>query len=283
MTLPVSQLLQRVRAYAKTLRTLCTMLARTERLDKDRATNLQKLQQQAHKIRRLLEAETLSPQALQDVRQWLTVYQHELEHIHRGIQQRFATELERLLRAEDLELRGQLPELRAGLFTLEVNAVSGRVIIWYGPKQERMGTAPLTPQAVFHQMQRLRQALSAPFDSEAFLARLFDAYRHAVQREGKAPGEPARILAVLVELALLLQDRRFYTDPRREHFRSYGRVQFSYDLYRLRQRRLPTHEFALVTATRAYTTKRQDFLWVPSNERGEGTVYSHVVFREIPK
>jgi len=52
-------------------------------------------------------------------------------------------------------------------------------------------------------------------------------------------------------------------------------------LYRLKEREIENLELNLVTATRAYTRKRSDFLWVPSNERGDGVYISHIKFREV--
>jgi hypothetical protein len=34
-------------------------------------------------------------------------------------------------------------------------------------------------------------------------------------------------------------------------------------------------------ATRAFTAKKEDYLWIPSNEYGEGSTYAFIRFKEI--
>ena len=47
------------------------------------------------------------------------------------------------------------------------------------------------------------------------------------------------------------------------------------------KRKIGNYEMSLVIATRAYTRRKSDFLWVPSNEKGDGTYISHLKFREV--
>ena len=62
----------------------------------------------------------------------------------------------------------------------------------------------------------------------------------------------------------------------------YTRVFFSYDLYRLNTRRLFNHELSLITATRAYTTRKKDYLWIPSkNSTFDGYYISHLSFKDV--
>ncbi len=79
----------------------------------------------------------------------------------------------------------------------------------------------------------------------------------------------------------MIQGKKFRTDPVKSSYKEYGRVFFSYDLYRLKERAVDGHELSLVTATRAYTRRRAGFIWIPSSERGDGTYISHVRFREV--
>jgi len=278
----LAQLINELSKQSKTLRDIQASLSQIERLDKDRSSNVAALQRQLEKVRRLVDNGASSTGVLAEVRAWLTSYEQEVEEARQEMKHRFGAELDRLLRAEGIELRGQWPELKAGLFTLEADIGSGRVTIWYGPKQERLATAALSPQDVLQRIQQLHKSLAAmPLDQPKFLKNLFEAYSRVLQRLNKSVGERVPILTVLVELCFLLQDRRFFTDPRRENFKSYSRGQFSYDLFRLHQRRFLDRELALVIATRAYTAKRQDFLWIPSDEQGEGAVYSHLYFKEV--
>ncbi len=109
--------------------------------------------------------------------------------------------------------------------------------------------------------------------AEEFLKKLREAYSRVAEAN---PNDPAPIISVLTELSYLLQSPQFRQDPRRENFRSYSRADFSHDVYNTRQLKV----LNLTVATRAHTKRRMDFLWIPDDESGRGTTYSHLHFRE---
>lgn len=145
------------------------------------------------------------------------------------------------------------------MFTLEVT--EGEVIIWYGPKQERLSRCHASPDKVAQRVAELRNRLGSPCSPEEFLSKLYDAYR-AIAKDGEA----VPITRVLAEVS-----------KRYNGYGGYSRADFSYDLYRVRD---VASEWGLhlVVATRAYTRRRSDFLWVPDDQTGKGTVYSHLKF-----
>jgi hypothetical protein len=49
----------------------------------------------------------------------------------------------------------------------------------------------------------------------------------------------------------------------------------------LKERHVENHEINMITATRAFTARRADFLWIPSNDKGDGNYISHIKFREL--
>ncbi len=264
----------------RTINGLRTAIATIERLDKDRSANFVEIQKQVAKINGTLEAK---PQFSNLLREWLASYELDIDEARKAARLRFGTELERLLRPEGIVLSGHLPTLRAGIFTVEPDFDKGRVILWYGNKQERIETvASISPNEVVKRIKAQHKLLTAgSFDQEKFLKQLHSAYRSALRRSEKPDGEPAPIISTLNELAFQIQPASFQNDPLKEKFRSYGRMQFSYDLHRLRQRRLIDQELVLMTATRAYTTKKQNFLWIPNNQRGDGSTYSHILFKGV--
>lgn len=268
-----------IRRLRKTLDGVRTALAAIERLDKDRNVNYPDIQKQIEKVKQWLGANPQFPDMLQ---QWVESFQVELDATRQTARHRFGSELDTLLRTEGMTLSGHIPVLRIGLFAIEPDFDAGRVTIWYGPKQERIEAVPLSPQQVVkHIKQRQKSLASRSLDQGKFLKELYSAYQSVLRRGDKQSGDYAPIISVLVEFSFLKQSSRFRNDPREENFRSYGRIEFSFDLHRLRQRRLIDRELVLVTATRAYTSKRQDYLWVPSNQRGDGSVFSHIYFKEI--
>ncbi|MFO7675821.1 MAG: hypothetical protein R6X12_05860, partial [bacterium] len=87
-------------------------------------------------------------------------------------------------------------------------------------------------------------------------------------------------IELLSELILLIQPEAFRADPVRRRFLEYPRVQFSHDLYRLRQSPPGGEAPRLHVAAFDSTTSRAKALWVPDNDQGEGTNYSHLSYPE---
>ena len=107
-------------------------------------------------------------------------------------------------------------------------------------------------------------------------------YSSALMREGRRDEDEqpsaVPIIGVMQEMAFLKQKRSFRTDPTREHFTSYGRVKFSYDLARLKTRRLGGKELRLGVASMQQTKSEKTSLWVPKLLHGNGTHYASVLF-----
>lgn len=168
------------------------------------------------------------------------------------------------------------------MYTLEVSFESFGVVIWYDPQQERIGTCRLVPKEVTKKLKTIHNKITQrPFNDNLFLSKVYEAYRIATYRQNKKVGDMIPILDILFEYLFLTQDKKFRTNPTKNNFAEYGRIFFSYDLYRLKERRLGNKELSLITATRAYTRRRSDFLWIPSNEKGDGNYISHLRFNEV--
>jgi len=182
-----------------------------------------------------------------------------------------------------LSLSGQYPELKAGLFTIEIDFDRWKAVLWYGPKQERLGQLDLSVKKIASRIEKARQQLGSQLPEEELLLKLQEAYHRLPSAKR---GEPAPIIRVLSELSYLLQNSRFLQDPRRENYRSYSRADFSFDLFRIRKFQSSTlfpSKLQLTVATRAHTRRRSDYLWIPGKEDGNGTTYSHLQFEERTK
>jgi hypothetical protein len=130
-------------------------------------------------------------------------------------------------------------------------------------------------------MREVQQGLGSGIQEKELLARLHDAYLALLS--GRL-GEPVPIIRLLGVLQKTLHQRASDSETRTGAPHPYRRVDFSFDLFRLRQ--ADTVDFngmrlGLIVATRAFTRKRQDFLWVPDDASGKGTTYSHLQFREV--
>jgi hypothetical protein len=217
---------------------------------------------------------------LEILHSWIDQYRQDLVKSEQQLKKQFGVDLEYELGEIGLSLSGQYPDLKAGLFTIELDFEKERVTLWYGPKQERLDQCPFSVAKVVALIEKVRKQLGSRLSKDEFLSKLQEAYSRTA---GSELGEPVSIIGVLAELAYLLQSSQFRQDPRRENYRGYSRADFSYDLFQVRQSGslAPLDKrLQLVVATRAHTRRRQDFLWVPDDESGRGATYSHLQFQE---
>lgn len=246
-------------------------------LDKERITNLPKLRKQLTKLTTLLKQ--ADPHVQQQSYDALEQYKQELAASEEHIRRHFGIDLDQALQSLGLPLTGTYPYLKAGLFMLQLNFEKDRVTIWYGNEQERLGECRLLPEEVAKRLEHLLQSLGSGIEAERFPRILQHAYQRTCTRINNPIGQRVPINAVLPEVAFLIQKDAFFHNPARENYRSYSRADFSYDLYRLRSA-LVASGLKLAVAVRAYTQRRQDFLWIPDNDQGQGTTYSHLQFEE---
>jgi hypothetical protein len=187
---------------------------------------------------------------------------------------RFGVELEPLLQQLGMKLTGQYPDLKAGLFSLELELERGEVKVWFGPKQELLGRTPASTSKVVSFLQGRLKDLGSSTDPDRFASLLTTAYKRTRVGEERS----THLTQLLPVLALSVQSQRFIDDPRREFFRDYGRADLAFDLYRHRST-LQDAGVHLRVATRAETRRRKDFLWVPEDEAGHGSSYSKIEIR----
>lgn len=198
----------------------------------------------------------------------------------------FGTTLKGLLEAEGISLRGQLPILRAGFFTLNLIFDLGSAVLSWGPEIETIKSRiPLIPEAINQAIKNfMGQLQKKEFDPLAFLKKLHQAYKRYTTFNNLTYGTKVFLVDLLPELAFLSQSEGFRLDPAKKRFREYSRIQFGFDLYRLKKSEVHTienHKFKLSIATFDATTEKKRSLWVPDNEQGEGTYYSYIAFEPV--
>lgn len=193
----------------------------------------------------------------------------------------FGKALEEELKQIGFKLEGHYPLLKTSFYTLEVNFEKGTVTIWYGPRQERLKVCGFSSKKIAQRLSDLHNSITKrEFNDKAFLLKLYEACKTVAYEEKKNIGAPLPIVKVLLEYVSLVQDDKFKVCSVKENYTSY-RPFFSYDLYRLKERKIGEYELELITATRAYTRKRKDFLWIPMNDKGGGSYISHIRFRGV--
>jgi hypothetical protein len=244
-------------------------------------TNLYKIKQEVAKIEKTLKQSKLDEFVKEGIEQHIQPVKLKIPEWEEKAKKSFGQQLEQTLQQLGFELKGHYPTLKVSFYTLKIDLDNNNVEIWYGPEQEKLDSSKLIPETIAQKLQYAHaQITQRKFDDNTFLSSLYDAYRVAVYRNDGKIGDAAPITAILSNLAFLIQSRNFKMNPTKSNYRDYGRVFFSYDLYRLTERKIENLELSLVSATRAYTRRRADFLWIPSNEKGGGNYISHIKFRE---
>jgi len=278
------QLVSEFQALQSNFHSVVKLLREIGQFDKNREENIRKIEQTLSKLSKtagaLANSLGKSEIHVNNLMEWMDRYKSEIEKTREEVKKHFGTGLEDRLKELNFSLTGQYPELRAGLFTIELDFEQWRATLWYGPKQEKLDSCSLSIIEIAKRIEKARSELGSKIPEKELLEKLYHAYKRAVHTYG----EEAPIIKVLAEMAYLLQSQRFLQDPKREHFKSYSRADFSFDLFRIQQfqRNITPPTVHLKTATRAFTKRRSDFLWIPQGESGKGTVYSHLRFEEKP-
>ncbi len=194
----------------------------------------------------------------------------------------FSEKLESVLLEAGFELRGDYTRLMVSVFTIELDLENLKGIIWYGNKQENVISCRLNPEDVAKKLTKAHEKIfQREYESDTFLSNLYNAWKTASAMSTSRDTTRIPISDVLKEYVYLIQPRKFYLNPSKTNFIGYERAFFSYDIYRLESRIIEGHELNLITATRSFTRKKADFLWVPTDLMGNGDYISHITFKEI--
>ncbi len=260
--------LLRVQRRAKEL---AGLLAGYGRMDENPTSNpfvMEALLLKMEKLKAGLELGQLSS----GLGRWMELQRPKLKRWKEEFKSDFGRRLEKELQTKGFKLRGQYPNLYAGLYSLRVNFLQGEIAIFWGP--ESVKKVGLDPEEVRDCILKFEQELKGDgFDADSYLAQLKEAYRRALGRE---VGEKAPIVKVLGELAFLRQGEKFRINPTKSNYTGYGRAQFGYDLYRLRKSK--RDELSLWVATFEATKRKDRVIFVPDDEE-RGTRYAYLSVR----
>ena len=179
------------------------------------------------------------------------------------------------------ELKGQLPVLRVKFYTIRFDFTNGEATIWWGPEKELIKKVNLEPEAIVQTIKSFDENLIKMWAKpEDFLNTIKLAYRHYIKINNLESGEKVNLFDLLLECVILIQGKSFKIDPTKTHFTEYSRIQFSYDLYRMKTISSLTTDIQLLVATFAITENREKSLWVPDNDFGDGTYYQSIAFKD---
>jgi len=278
----LSELIRQLSAYKKEYDAVVKLLQEILRLDTDREKNLAQIKSKIDKLSKAVEKLDSNFLHKDSYLTWTREYREILVATEESYKRRFGSELSAALTAKGYSLSGQYPLLRAGLFTLQLDFGKDTAVLWYGPRQEKLDTCHLAVAQVVECLEKCRETLGSKLEPSDFMALLHNAY---LRLEGGRKKEDVAITSVLPEIAFLLQNPSFQQNPRRENFVNYTRADFSFDLYRFRfknsgERPLFEKKLHLRSTTLSSTASRKTFLWIPSDDEGNGSTYSQMRFEE---
>jgi hypothetical protein len=237
-------------------------------LNGDVIKNYAEIQNEVRKLDKIFKDRTAIDAFFPSILDWLKDYKQNLKSKEATARKEFGNELEKEMSALGLNLEGHYPLLKAGIFHIEIDFSNWSAKIWYGPQQELLARCMLSPKVLGNKIQKFQETLGSNITKHDFQKILHTAYLSVVK--GKY-GEAVPINQMLEEV-----DKKIKVSNK-ERKTKYNRADFSIDLFRLLE---SFKSPSLIVATRAFTTKRQDFLWVPSNELGKGSIYSHLKYKE---
>lgn len=186
----------------------------------------------------------------------------------------FGNELYNKLKEKDMIIEGRSPEFKVSFFHLEMDSSKNRCKIYYGPKEEFIDNLPLDSDKISEFLESYLNNLEKNTVSPSILVQSY----HELMEDNKGLlKRRVPIIKLLLRVALNNQNGKFLSNPVDKLFDSYGRIQFSYDLYKLRrENKLPIR---LHSASRIQVRDRQEYLWVPTNEN-DGSVFSAIEILE---
>ena len=197
------------------------------------------------------------------------------------IRSAFPEELYNSLSSSGLKLEGHVPNLKTGFYVIEVNFDNNQSRIFYGPDREPIKKIKIDPEKISEYIVKHRNTLEKSYENyDKFVFHLEKSYSNIIKKPDKTLDKKAPIIDVMYEMAKEKNQEETTLDPKKRT-EKYGRIQFSYDIYRLLRGPSEKIRIKLSTATRAQARSRKNYLWIPKNERGDGAIFSHIeVVRE---
>jgi hypothetical protein len=170
-------------------------------------------------------------------------------------EKRFGKKLYDSLKTKNLTLEGMSPKYRASFFSLEIDPSRNECKIFYGPGEELMEKLNLDPKKISDFIEQYLKKLEKRTINPSILNQ---SYNELVETQKGLFKSRVPIIKLLLRVALKSQNNKFMTDPVDKLYNSYGRIQFSYDLYKIRhENKLP---IKLHTASRSQVRNRQEYL-----------------------
>lgn len=193
----------------------------------------------------------------------------------------YGARLEETLKAHNLTLKGNYPIFKISYFTIQAklnksNMSRYKCTIWYGPKIEKIGECSMVPSKLVKRIEEIINNLGLRRSEDEIFA-LFKEIYLRMSENLKIKEIP--IIEFYKEIVSKLGESVDHNPNNKEELTNkYSIVSFSFDLYRLYKKNYP---IKLRIATREFTKNKNTHLWVPSDDKGNGSNYSHISILDI--
>lgn len=279
----MEELLKKIEKYILLLKNVQTALKNIAKGEPDPNKHLIILEKEIKKIEKFKSEYKLYEEIPITLSSVFEDINKEIEAIQSDVKTKFGSQLDSLLHTKGFNLSGNYPNYQVSFFTIKIHQHQKKAEIFYGPEFESLVKSKIIPEdvanTIFEEYEKITQRL---FNEEEYLRQLLEAYTLSLQRMNVSFGSEVPIGEINCTLAFLLQPKKFRQNPKKSTYSEYDRVYFSYDLSRLKTRRIKNYEMKLITATRAQTRNRYDFIWIPLGiTSNEGKVISGLKFVEV--
>jgi len=216
------------------------------------------------------------------LQQWLAAERKRIADNKEEFKIQFGQKLQALFKEKDISIKGQYPLLRISFYTLKLDFEFGQASLFFGPEiEEIINRLPLHPQAIFDAVLDYDQQLhTLEHSPDEYLEDMYQAYNRSLRVHDKVFGEKMLISDVLREFVVLQQNKKFFIDTRKNNFKEFPRTKLAYIFYTIKQSGATKHSLRFHVATFDATTSKLHSFWIPENEHGEGTHYSHISFEK---
>jgi hypothetical protein len=277
--LRVEELLKTLESYVKNTNKIIKLLKDYQKSRSEPVNNAYVLEKKIQTIEKHLP-EKGDQVWVRDLRHWLAEEKENVVGFKDEFRIKFGQELSTLFHGEGKKIKGQYPVIRIGLYSLNIDFQFGTATLYYGPEIEKIrSNILLQPEVIFRTVKDFDEKLrDQRITAAGIYENLHSAYKRGVVLNKLSFGDKIPIMKVLNEYVLLQQSNKFFADPQRNNFRECSRVTLSYLMYFLKKSELCQKNIRFHVATFDATVDKKNALWIPDNEDGEGTHYSHISF-----
>lgn len=268
----ISEITNRLKASKDTTDQALRFIKNISLLDQSRMRNFKKIKSQAEKLKKLFDEHRSEQKIFEIGSDWSSDFINKLTLVEEKLLLQFGNDLADELQKYGYNLTGHIPLLQIGIFRIEVDVRTWSVKFWYGSKRELLAYGVLSPTDTATTIRELKASLGSEMMPNEFLNYLKSSYKELLTGNF---GDPVPIIQVLDRLAPRIPTKK--AENNEDRHVKYRREDFSFDLFRIRGLNGGPQ---LTVATRAFTKSRNNFLWIPSDENGDGSNYSHLRFLE---